>query len=58
MDGEAEYLFQKIQRHLFLARSKERAEAEEHIDEASKIVTELERIWKKEQENGLCTQKS
>ena len=52
MDGEAEYLFEEIQRHLLLARSKEKEEAEKYIDEASKNVNELKRIMEKEKSNG------
>jgi len=48
MDGEVEYLFKEIQRHLLLARNKEKKEAEKHIDEVSKNVNELKRIMEKE----------
>jgi len=49
MNGEAGYLFKEINRQLFLARSKEQAETEEHIDSAVKDLNELKRIWQESQ---------
>lgn len=48
MDGEAEYLFDEIQRDLLLARSQDQQEAEKYIDSASKNVNELKRVWEQE----------
>lgn len=53
MSKKTAHLFEEIYRHLLLARSKEKDEAEEHIDEVSKKVTKLKQIIEieKEQKN-------
>lgn len=48
MDGEAEYNFQELERHLLLANSSDEDERKLHLDEAEKNTAELKRIFEKE----------
>ena len=47
MNGDVEYLFREIYRHLTLARQKNQTEAERYLDKAVWNVDELKRQMEK-----------